>query len=88
MPLLNSVINWINLKRNYQIQLYCEHPNDIQMEVLLNLLRKAGNTSWGQKYSYGKINSVEAYQKTVPLQTYDDIKPWVERLRNGENDLL
>ncbi len=88
MPLLNSVINWINFKRNYQIQLYREHPNDIQMEVLLNLLRKAGNTTWGQKYRYSEINSVEAYQKTLPLQTYDDIKPWVDRLRNGENDLL
>lgn len=88
MPLLNSVINWINFKRNYQIQLYREHPFDIQQETLLNLLRRARNTVWGEKYRYDKINSVEDFQQVVPLQTYDDIKPWVDRLREGENDLL
>ncbi len=88
MPLLNSVINWINFKRNYQIQLYREHPNDIQMETLLNLLRRAKDTIWGKKYSYKAISSVEAFQKTLPLQTYDDIKPWIDRLREGENDVL
>ncbi len=88
MPLLNSVINWINFKRNYQIQLYREHSHDIQHETLLNLLRRARNTRWGEKYSYESISSVEAFQQTVPLQTYDDIKPWVDRLREGEPDVL
>ncbi|HDR52974.1 MAG TPA: GH3 auxin-responsive promoter family protein [Mariniphaga anaerophila] len=88
MPLLNSVINWINFKRNYQIQLYREYPNDIQMETLLNLLRRANDTVWGRKYGFESIPSVEAFQKTLPLQTYDDIKPWIDRLREGENDVL
>jgi hypothetical protein len=88
MPLLNSVINWINFKRNYQIQLYREHPNDIQKETLLNLLRRAKDTTWGKKYNYGEIRAVETFQQSVPLQTYDEIKPWVDRLREGEPDLL
>ncbi|MBW6534098.1 MAG: GH3 auxin-responsive promoter family protein [Mariniphaga sp.] len=88
MPLLNSVINWINFKRNYQIQLYREHPNDIQKETLLNLLRRAKDTSWGKMHNYGEIRSVETFQQSVPMQTYDDIKPWVDRLREGEPDLL
>ena len=88
MPLLNSVINWINFKRNYQIQLYREHPNDIQKETLLNLLRRAKDSTWGKKYKYGEMRSVEDFQQNVPLQTYEDIKPWVDRLREGETDLL
>lgn len=88
MTLLNSVINWINFKRNYQIQLYREHPVDIQMETLFNLIRRARETEWGKKYDFDKINSAEQFQKIVPLQTYDDIRPWVGRLREGETDLL
>lgn len=88
MPLLNSVINWINFKRNYQIQLYREHPNDIQHETLLNLIRRAKETTWGKNYNYEEFRSVEDFQQGVPLQTYDDVKPWVERLREGETDLL
>lgn len=88
MPLLNSVIKWINLKRNYQIQLYSEHPSNIQMETLHQLLRKSQNTWWGKKYKYSDIHSLEEFKKAVPLQTYDDIKPFVERLRDGETDVL
>jgi hypothetical protein len=88
MPLLNSVINWINLKRNYQIQLYREHPYNIQMETLHYLLRKAQNTWWGKKYNFSEMHSLEEFKQSVPLQTYDDIKPYVDRMREGENDLL
>jgi hypothetical protein len=88
MPLLNSVVTWLNFKRNYQMQLYREHPTDIQMETFLYLLRKSRNTVWGKKFDYENITSVEAFQKAVPLQTYDDIRQYVERLREGETDLL
>ncbi len=88
MPLLNTVINWINFKRNYQIQLYREHPNDIQKETLLNLLSKAKNTEWGKKYKYSDIKSIHDFQEAVPLQKYEDTRPYVDRLREGEVDLL
>ncbi len=88
MPLLNAVIKWINFKRYYQIELYREHPYEIQKETLLNLLRKARYTRWGEKYEYGKIRSLRDFQEAVPLQKYDDIRPYIERLREGESDLL
>jgi hypothetical protein len=88
MPLLNSVINWLNLKRNYQIQLYSEHPYNIQLETLHYLLRKARDTKWGEEHGYSAISVVEDFQRSVPLQTYDDIRPYVDRLRDGETDLL
>jgi hypothetical protein len=88
MPLLNSVINWLNLKRIYQIQLYSEHPHHIQMETLHYLLRKARETQWGIDHGYSTISSVDDFQNNVPLQAYDDIRPYIDRLRDGEIDLL
>ncbi len=88
MPFINSIINWLNVKRIYQIQLYREHPHDIQYEVLSQLLEKASDTEWGKTYNYGSISSVEDFMEQVPLQTYEEIKPFVERLRNGEKNLL
>ncbi len=88
MPLLNSVINWINFKRIYQIQLYREHPFETQNEVFFDLINHAKSTKWGKEYDYKKLESVEDYQKSVPLQTYDEIRPFVERLREGEKDVL
>lgn len=69
MPLLNAVINWINYKRNYQIELFREHPDDIQKETLLNLLNKSKNTEWGKLHKYNEIRSTQDFQEAVPLQT-------------------
>lgn len=88
MPLLNSVINWINLKRIYQIELYREHPHEIQNEALFDLVRSAKNTTWGKKYNYGEFGKVSDFQQSVPLQTYDEVRPYIEQLRSGEKDLL
>ena len=88
MPLLNSVINWLNIKRIYQIELYGKYPNDIQREVFTSLISRASDTEWGRKYGYRDIGSIREFQERVPLQGYEDIKPWVDRLRNGEKDIL
>ena len=88
MPLLNSVIQWINIRRNYQIQYYREYPFEIQNEILLSLLNNAKDTEWGKKYNYRNISTVKNFQDAVPLQHYNDIKPFVDRLRQGEKDLL
>jgi len=88
MPFLNSLINWFNIKRIYQIQLYHEHPHEIQKEILFELLIRSANTEWGRKYNYSGISSVEEFKEMVPVQNYEDIKPYVERLRQGEKDLL
>jgi len=88
MPFINSIINWLNVKRIYQIQLFREHPHEIQDEVLNQLLEKARDTEWGKMYNYTGISSVDEFKGQVPLQTYDEFKPYVERLRNGEKNLL
>jgi hypothetical protein len=88
MPLLNSVIKWINIKRNYQIQHYREHPHEIQNEILFSLLQNAKNTEWGKEHNYAEITSLIEFQEAVRLQHYEDIKPYVNRLREGEKNLL
>ncbi len=88
MPFLNSIINWLNVNRIYQIELYGKYPRDIQQKMFSDLIRLAADTEWGKKFDYSGITSVKEYQKRVPLQNYEDIKPWVDRLRQGERDIL
>jgi len=88
MPFLNSLINWLNTKRIYQIDLYGKYPHEIQKEVLFHLLQTARNTEYGRLYRFDEIASIAQFQSSLPLQSYEDIKPWVERLRQGERNLL
>jgi len=88
MSFLNSIIKWINYKRIYQIELYRDHGEDIQQEVLFNLIKCSNKTEWGKMLNYSSIKSLEHFQKRVPVQTYEQIKPFIDRMIAGEKDIL
>ncbi len=88
MPLLNSIISWVNVKRLHQIELFMKYPFDVQQEVFEKLIEQALRTTWGVQYGFDSISSIEDFQRSVPISTYDDVKPYINRLREGEQNLL
>jgi len=70
------------------IDLYSNDAGGIQERVLLHLLRCAKDTEWGRKYDFQTVHSYRDFKERLPIQTYDDIKPYVERLRKGEQNIL
>ena len=46
------------------------------------------DTEWGKKYNYRIIDSIADFQSAVPIQTYEEVKPYIDRLRQGEKNLL
>ena len=88
MPLLNSIISWVNVKRLHQIELFKKYPFDVQMEVFTRLVDQASKTTWGVQYGFDSIYTIKDFQQRVPISTYDDIKPYINRLREGEQNLL
>lgn len=70
------------------IDLYDTDAGGIQERVMLHLLHYAENTEWGKKYDFKTIRSYQDFKDRLPIQTYDDIKPYVERLRRGEQNIL
>ncbi len=88
MKMLTSLVRWINMKRLKQIDLFMQHPWEVQERTLFGLLQKAAGTWWGQRYDLGSIRTVRQFQVRLPLQQYEDLAPHVERLREGETNLL
>jgi hypothetical protein len=88
MPLLNSIISWVNVKRLHQIELFMKYPINVQQEVFSKLIEQALRTTWGIQYGFDSINSIKDYQERVPISSYDDLKPYINRLRDGEQNLL
>ena len=66
-----------------QIDLYATQASEIQHRVLNRLVQQAAQTEWGKKYDYSSIRSYEDFRKRLPIQTYEEIKPYVERLPSG-----
>jgi hypothetical protein len=88
MPLIPTLVNLLNSSRIKQIEHFKEHPAETQEASLFSLLSGSSRTEWGKKYDYKSITSIKDYQSRVPVQTYEDLIPWVERLGKREADLL
>jgi len=88
MPILNSLLSWVMKKRIHQMELFMKFPYDVQNELLEELISAANRTEWGKKYNYRSIRTLSDFKNRVPIQEYDDIKPYVDRMKKGERDLL
>lgn len=88
MPLINSIVSWLMKKRMHQIELFIQYPEEVQHEWFVKLLDAAKDTEWGKKYGYAYITSEAEYKTRVPIQEYDEFKPYIDRLRKGEKDIL
>ena len=88
MALLNSIASWWMKKRMDQIELFMKYPYDVQNECLRKLISTAKDTEWGKTYDYKNISKSNQFINNVPLQDYDSLKPFIDRMRKGEQKLL
>lgn len=84
-----SLLNKIYFERRLrELDRYTDQAGELQQNVLDRLLKTAAYTEWGKKYEYKSISNYEEFKSRVPVQTYEEIKFYVERLRGGEQNLL
>lgn len=88
MDILTKTISLVFRRRQKMIESFAEDTDRIQQRQLDALLRAARQTAWGLKYDYKHIRTYQDFQRRVPLQTYDDVKPYVARMINGERNIL
>jgi hypothetical protein len=65
-----------------------EHPVSAQREVLQDLVASAQFTEFGRKYGFDKLFNTKAFKEAVPIHEYHDLKPYIERIMEGEQNLL
>ena len=75
-------------KRQKAIARYANHAERIQRLVLRKLVQKASGTQWGVEHQYGSVDSYEQFVKLVPVNTYEELKGYIQRMREGERDVL
>jgi hypothetical protein len=81
-------MTWVMKKRIHQIDLFIKYPDEVQDEWLKKLIHTARYTEFGEKYNFGSIISYEQFREQVPIHSYEDIFPYINRLMHGEQNLL
>lgn len=88
MALLSSLLSWWMKKRIHQIELFIKYPHEVQQDVFQRLISSAQSTEWGQKYDYSSITTIEDFRNRVPPQDYESLKPYIQRLMSGQQNIL
>ena len=88
MQIINSILTWVIKKRIHQIELFKKYPHDVQDEVLKKLIGFARYTDFGQRYAFDDLISYEDYKRRVPVNTYEQLFPYIDRLMHGEQNVL
>jgi hypothetical protein len=87
MP-INSLFSWIIKKRVHQIELFKKYPLETQQEVFSKLVDFGKYTEFGQTYHFSSIKSPNDFKEQIPLQNYDTLKPYIERIIAGQQQVL
>ena len=83
-----KLIRSIFAKRLSQIDRYADYGDIIQQKTLLDLLQKAKNTEFGTKFKFNDISSYKSFAENIPINGYEELKPYIERTMSGEQNIL
>ena len=79
LPFKNSILSWSIKKRIHQIDLFIKYPNDVQHDVFVNLISSGKYSKFGEEHNFKSINSYLDFCKNIPIRTYEELFPYVER---------
>ncbi len=71
-----------------RINKWSSNPIATQQKVFDELIAGALNTAFGKEHHFNEIKTYEDFKKRVPVRDYEGIKPYIERIKNGETDVL
>lgn len=85
---ITSIARKFLTPRLKELERYATKGVEIQAEMLKYLTERAKDTEYGRRHIFGSITSYENFAANVPLNTYDDLKDCIDRMRHGEPSVL
>lgn len=74
--------------RQKAVELYDTQAENLQHQVMMKLVQKAAQTEWGHAHHFDQIKNYEDFAKAMQVNTYEELKGFIDRMRHGEKDLL
>ena len=88
MSLFNETLLWFMKRRMPRIEAMYERPLDLQYDGLTRLITDGRDTEWGRTYGYADFTSYATFRERVPISTYEELFPYIERMMQGEQQVL
>jgi len=88
MSIISPAIKGYMKLRLSAIDNFMHNPIDTQQQVFNHLIGSAQFTEYGKKYGFEQVNSVADFKQRVPINDYDTLKPYIQRILEGEQNIL
>jgi len=86
---LTSIVGRLFLPRQKKIeQSHVHEAEQTQERVLSHLVSRARQTEYGRKHAFSAVKGYEDFVRNVPVNTYEELKNDIDRMRHGEADVL
>ena len=73
---------------HHQMRRAQKDPAEAQASLLDWLLRANASSAYGREYGFSRLRNAREFQRDVPIVGYDELRPWVERIKAGEQGVL
>ena len=88
MSFIHAPLKWLMKYRIAEIERLKNDPISAQEKTLFEILFRAENTEYGKKYNFESIKNISDFQKNVPINSYEDFFPFIERMMKGQGNIL
>lgn len=88
MYIIHAIASKVITRHVSRIQAVVEDPVQAQENTFRNLIQAGRDTDWGKQYDYASVQRIEDLKARFPVQDYDTLKPWIDRILQGEQKVL
>ena len=85
---LTSIARLAFLKRQRELEKHFTCPEELQEKVLRHLIERATDTKYGMDHVFSHTKSYEDFVRNVPVNTYEELKDYIDLMRHGKKDVL
>ena len=85
---LTRIVSKVFQPRQKELERHYGEGEAMQREVLTRLVGRAVDTEYGRQHVFSDISDYERFAKNVPVNTYEELKGGIDRMRHGEQDVL
>lgn len=85
---LTRIVGSVFKPRQKELEKHINGAEHLQQKVLRHLIEKGKNTEYGIKHLLNNTKNYEQFAQNVPVNTYEELKGDIDRMRHGESDIL
>jgi hypothetical protein len=88
MKIFSPALSRLARFRYWHIEHWVNSPIAAQREILQDLITHGQYTAFGLKYQFADIFNIRKFKATVPIHEYQDLKPYIDQVMEGEDGIL